>query len=510
MLSIINTIALLGIDGTVIEVQVDVSPGIPHWEMVGMLGTSIKESKERISIAIKNSGIKLVGKKISVNLAPAEIRKEGSSFDLAITVGILINLGIIKKDNIQSSIFIGEISYSGNINSVKGVLPMCLTAQSKGFKRVYIPSQNMEEAKLVNDLEIVSVNSIKDLIQKINSNISVDKNINKIDDFKEEYSVDFEEVFGQEKVRRVMEIVAAGKHNCLLIGPPGVGKTMIAKRLITIFPKLTYKEVIEITKINSILGNIRDGNFITKRPFVEVNSNITLASFLGGGRNPMPGAITMANLGILFMDEFAEFSSQKLESLRTILDNKEIKLDRVKSTVIYPCKFVLVAAMNPCPCGYFGDEDRKCICSQNKIKKYISKISGPIVDRMDIQLDVKNIKYSQIYSNKKIEKSADIRKRVEKARRIQELRFKKEEIETNSEMDSNHIKKYCKLGNNENKFLEKLYNKMKFNIRTYNNILKISRTIADLEGKEKIDISCIAESVQYKIDNKFYKRKCEK
>ena len=281
---------------------------------------------------------------------------------------------------------------------------------------------------------------------------------------------------------------------------------MLAKRLITIFPKLTYDEIIEITKTNSILGLIKENEIINRRPFIEVNPNITLASFVGGGRNPMPGAITLANLGILFMDEFAEFDSKKLEMLRTILDLQAIKLDRVHASVQYPCKFVLMAAMNPCPCGFLGSKEKNCTCSETKIKRYLSKLSGPIVDRIDIQLNISNVEYSEIYTNKKIEKSEVIRKRVEEARKIQLLRFEKEKISTNSEMNTSQIKKYCILDKESKSFLEMVYAKYKLNIRTYNNILKISRTIADLSNKERIDVSCIAEAIQYKVDNKFYKK----
>lgn len=378
---------------------------------------------------------------------------------------------------------------------------MCLSAQENGFKRIYVPTKNLDEAKLVNDIEIISVDSIKDLILKVNSNLSIKKNISKLNINNSNYDVDFSDIYGQEKAKRALEIAAAGRHHCLLIGEPGVGKTMLAKRLITIFPKLDYSEIVEISKIKSIVGNLKENQIETNRPFIEINPNITMSSFVGGGRNPIPGVITLANLGVLFMDEFAEFDRQKIEILRTILDNKRIKIDRNERSIIYPCNFVLIASMNPCPCGYFGSLNKKCICSESKIKRYRSKISGPILDRIDIQFNVSKNSIMEIENGKKNETSAEIRKRVEVAWNLQKIRFKNDKINTNSEMQAKQLKKYCILTEEANRLLERVYRKINFNTRTYTNILRIGRTIADLDNKEIIDISCIAEAVQYKVNN---------
>lgn len=499
MLSIVKTISLFGIVGSIIEVQVDISAGIPNWEMVGMLDKSIQESKERIKIAIKNSGIRIPSKKISINLAPAEIRKEGTSFDLAIAVGILQNLGVVQAEN-EEVVYIGEISYDGAVKSVNGILPMCLEAKKLGIKKVYVPYENIKEATLVKDLEIIGIKTLKNIIEK--SNLVILKNNQKIKE--NEFNIDMSEVIGQEKVKRALEISAAGEHSIILAGSPGVGKTMLAKRAITIFPELNYEETLEVMKINSILGNIKDSLEIS-RPFIEINPNITLNAFIGGGRYPMPGAVSLANLGILFMDEFPEFDRNKINLLKNILDTKCIKLDRVSGSALYPSKFVLIAAMNPCPCGYYASNIKECICSKNKIKNYLSKIGKAILDRIDLQVNVKKVDYKLISKTQVCEKSKDIKARVKQARKIQIERYKKDGILTNSELNSNQIKKYCVLDKETTEFIKELYIKMGLSVRSYNNILKVSRTIADLNYKENIDIQCIAEAIQYRSLEKLYK-----
>ena len=500
MLSIVKTISLFGIVGSIIEVQVDISAGIPNWEMVGMLDKSIQESKERIKIAIKNSGIRIPSKKISINLAPAEIRKEGTSFDLAIAVGILQNLGVVQAEN-EEVVYIGEISYDGVVKSVNGILPMCLEAKKLGIKKVYVPYENIKEATLVKDLEIIGIKTLKNIIEK--SNLVILKNNQKIKE--NEFNIDMSEVIGQEKVKRALEISAAGEHSIILVGSPGVGKTMLAKRAITIFPELNYEETLEVMKINSILGNIKDSLEIS-RPFIEINPNITLNAFIGGGRYPMPGAVSLANLGILFMDEFPEFDRNKINLLKNILDTKCIKLDRVSGSALYPSKFVLIAAMNPCPCGFYGSKDKECTCMPNAISRYINKISGPLLDRIDIQIEVSQVKYQNLSDVKPAETSMEIKQRVNKARKIQQERYKKYGIYSNSELTPKLINEYCKIDNKTSKILHEAFEKLGFSARAYNRILKVARTIADLDDSQNIELKYVAESIQYRnLDKKYWK-----
>jgi len=492
--------AIVGINGQVISVQVDVSNGLPYFEIVGLPDTTVRESKERVRVAIRNSGYDFFSKRIIVNLAPANTRKIGSTFDLPIAIGILSAIGIIENKNFDEFIIIGELSLDGEIKRVKGALAVCIEMKKRGIKNIILPKENIEEVRLVEDINIYGVSTLKEIVDFFNGEECLQKveNISYTTLIENEnFDMDFSEVCGQEKAKRALEIAAAGGHNCLMSGTPGSGKTMLAQRIVTILPNLALDEALEVTKINALYGD-DIAKLTLKRPFRAPHYTISESGLIGGGDIPKPGEITLANSGVLFLDELTEFKSHILEMLRTPLEDKEITISRVRGKITYPTNFILIAAMNPCPCGYYGSIDKECTCSERSRKRYFEKISEPLLDRFDLFVQINAVKYEEF--NKKDEKnmSKSIKEKVTQARNFQLDRYKKLEITTNSELNNKHIEEYCKLDNKSKELLEKFYKKEKISARAYNKIIKVARTIADLELKNDIEYKHIAEAIQYR------------
>lgn len=513
MYSYVQSCTFFGMRCLAVNVETDISSGLPGFEMVGMLNSEVKEAKERVKVSLKNNGFVIPPVKVTVNLSPGCVRKSGTQFDLAIAVSLLIALGEIKQTSVVDTLFLGELALNGDLQFVKGVLPMTLWAKENHIKRIILPISNSKEASCVDGVEVYGFNDLVDVIRFLNMTES-ERNLEyqscpfdlKLinDDLKLSFDYDFDEISGQTELKRATLVACSGFHNMLMIGPPGSGKSMIAKRISTILPPMTYEECLEVSKIYSVAGSIKEfGSLVIQRPFVAPHHTISFQAMTGGGSIPAPGAVSMAHRGVLFLDEAVHFNRQTIEALRQPLEDKSVVISRTQGNFEFPSDFMLVAAINPCPCGYYPDRN-KCNCSEPEIKRYLSALSGPILDRIDLCVVTSNVTYEELSGKGAKVSSDEMRELVSAAVEIQRERFKGRDICFNSEMNPDDIKEYCALNKEEEEFLLRAYNKMNLSARSYHKILKVSRTIADLDNSVVISKKHIAEALNYRMNKDMY------
>ncbi len=508
MLAKVTSSALMGVDAYMVEVEVDLSKGLPAFIMVGLPDTAVKESRERVKAAIVNSEHKFPMKVVVVNLAPASVKKSGSCFDLPIAIGVLAAAGVVNRTTVRDYVIAGELTLNGEVRPVKGALPLAVAARANGYRKLIVPQANVREAAVVEGLDVFAVKTLPQAVDLLRSGngarpyvVDIEKKLRQEDDF----DIDFHDVKGQEHAKRALEVAAAGGHNVVMIGAPGAGKTMLAQRVPTVLPSPTLAEAIETTKIHSVLGLTGRSSFlITRRPFRSPHHTISDAGMIGGGVIPRPGEVSLAHNGVLFLDELPEFNRNVLEVLRQPLEDARVTISRAATSLTFPARFTLIAAMNPCPCGYYGDPMQECNCTPLQVRKYIHKISGPLLDRIDIHINVPAIKYKELAGERRGERSAEIRDRVERTRRLQVARFaadnngKARRFYCNADIPPAQLPRYCGLAAGCQELLRHAIEKLGLSARAYDRVLKVARTIADLGGEETIQPAYIAEAVQYR------------